>query len=249
MNASSSANPPEPERGRLSRAVLSHPLRALALTALCAAAAAVGVNAATRASFSGTWRGTSLASWSAPGWLTGRQSGFVPGNVGQAMGRPLAGRAPQTVTLAQAETQADAPPAGAVVDRAANAIRFGGKTAAMTIVASPPNGVDMRFRVAGLQDPTIGVVRGALVKIHFVNDDSDSAHGWLLLDPVVTVGNSVHGPRAFPGAFALLGDPTSAGQPAVTIAFRASRSGTYRYECPVPGHAAMGMHGTFVVTA
>lgn len=163
------------------------------------------------------------------------------------MGRALAGRAPETETLARAEAQANALPAGALVDRATNTISFGGAHASIAIVASPPDGTDMRFRAAGLENPTIDVARGAVVKVHFVNADSDSAHGWLLLDPVATIGNTVHGPRAFPGAFALLGDPTSAGQPAATIAFHASRAGTYRYECPVPGHAAMGMQGTFVV--
>jgi plastocyanin len=117
----------------------------------------------------------------------------------------------------------------------------------MAIVANPPNGADMRFRAAGLENPTIEVARGALVKIQFVNGDSDSAHGWLLLNPMVRIGNIIHGPRAFAGAFALLGDPTSAGQPVTKITFRATQTGTYRYECPVPGHAAMGMQGAFVV--
>jgi plastocyanin len=67
---------------------------------------------------------------------------------------------------------------------------------------------------------------------------------------VVQIGKIVHGPRAFPGAFApILSDPTSAGQPVETVVFRATAPGTYRYECPVPGHAAMGMQGTFVVSA
>lgn len=57
----------------------------------------------------------------------------------------------------------------------------------MAIVANPPNGADMRFRAAGLENPTIEVARGALVKIHFINADTDSAHGWLLLDRVVTI--------------------------------------------------------------
>jgi rusticyanin len=167
------------------------------------------------------------------------------------MGRALAGRASQTVPLARAEALADAVPTGATIDRSTNSILFAGRTAAIAIVANPPNSVDMRFRAAGLENPTIKVTRGALVKIQFVNgdSDSDSAHGWLLLNPIVKLGNIVHGPRAFYGAFALLGDPTSAGQPATTITFRATHSGTYTYECPVPGHAAMGMQGTFVVAS
>lgn len=47
----------------------------------------------------------------------------------------------------------------------------------------------------------------------------------------------------------MLGDPTSQGQPVETIRFRASTSGTYRYECPVPGHASMGIQGNFIVAA
>jgi plastocyanin len=108
----------------------------------------------------------------------------------------------------------------------------------------------MAFRSAGLENPTIEVPQGALVTIRFINGDSDSAHGWLLLDPIVQVGRSFHGPRAFPNAYApILGDPTSQGEPEETIRFHATMSGTYRYQCPIPGHAAMGMQGSFIVTA
>ena len=149
-----------------------------------------------------------------------------------------------------AEDQADAIPTGATVDRRTNTVRFTGLTAAFTIVASPPNGRDMAFRLAGLEDPRIEVRRAARVTVRFVNGDSDSAHGWLVLNPLVRVAGSVHGPRAFAGAYApILGDPANQRQPDETIHFTASASGIYRYECPVPGHAAMGMQGTFEVTA
>jgi plastocyanin len=46
-----------------------------------------------------------------------------------------------------------------------------------------------------------------------------------------------------------LGDPTSAGQPAETIAFTAPPPGTYHYYCAFPGHAAMGMQGRLLVEA
>jgi uncharacterized cupredoxin-like copper-binding protein len=136
------------------------------------------------------------------------------------------------------------------VDRSTNTIRFAGASVAITVVANSPNGRDMAFRAAGLDNPTIEVRQGATVAVRFVNGDSDSAHGWLLLDPVVQVGRTVHGPRAFPGANApILGDPNASGQPMETIHFRASAQGTFRYECPVPGHASMGMQGSFVVGA
>ena len=227
-------------RTRLSERVGAHPLRAIGLAALCAAGVGAGVSAAVR---------TGADPTAARGGSTLRRAAMpsaTRGDVGAAMGRALAGNASEAVSLARAETLANAVPSGAVIDRTTNTIRFSA-SASMAIVANPPNSVNMRFRAAGLSNPTIDVPRGALVTIHFINGDSDSAHGWMLLEPLVTVGKVVHGPRAFPGAFALLGDPTSAGQPAATISFRATRSGTYRYECPVPGHAAMGMQGNFVV--
>jgi len=54
---------------------------------------------------------------------------------------------------------------------------------------------------------------------------------------------------AFPGAALwFLGNPTSAGTHAGTLTFTASTAGTYRYLCPVPGHAQKGMAGTFTVS-
>ena len=54
---------------------------------------------------------------------------------------------------------------------------------------------------------------------------------------------------AFAGsALWFLGNPTSAGMHAGTLSFTASTPGTYRYLCPVPGHAQDGMTGTFIVT-
>jgi uncharacterized cupredoxin-like copper-binding protein len=53
---------------------------------------------------------------------------------------------------------------------------------------------------------------------------------------------------AFPGAALwFLGDPTSAGVHAGPLSFIAGTPGTYRYLCPVPGHARAGMTGVFTV--
>ena len=227
-------------RTRLSERVGAHPLRAIGLAALCAAGVGAGVSAAVR---------TGADPTAARGGSTLRRAAMpsaTRGDVGAAMGRALAGNASEAVSLRpRRDTRECGPLRGRhrsddqhdpVQRKCVDGDR-----------RQSANSVDMRFRAAGLSNPTIDVPRGALVTIHFINGDSDSAHGWMLLEPLVTVGKVVHGPRAFPGAFALLGDPTSAGQPAATISFRATRSGTYRYECPVPGHAAMGMQGNFVV--
>jgi plastocyanin len=53
---------------------------------------------------------------------------------------------------------------------------------------------------------------------------------------------------AFAGAALwFLGNPTSAGMHAGTLTFTASAPGTYRYLCPVPGHAKKDMAGTLTV--
>jgi plastocyanin len=44
------------------------------------------------------------------------------------------------------------------------------------------------------------------------------------------------------------GPYTSAGMHAATLTFTAAAPGTYRYLCPVPGHARNGMTGLFTVT-
>lgn len=58
------------------------------------------------------------------------------------------------------------------------------------IVSNPPKGRDMAFRIAGLENPTLEVSNGARVMVRCVNGDSDSAHGWMLLDPVVQAGGT-----------------------------------------------------------
>ena len=47
--------------------------------------------------------------------------------------------------------------------------------------------------------------------------------------------------------FWFLGNPTSAGMHAGTLTFTAATPGSYRYLCPVPGHAQKGMAGAFTV--
>jgi len=163
-------------------------------------------------------------------------------------GHVLAGKAPRSVSLARAEALGNEVPPGAQVNRATGTIRFTGSQVRLVVVASPPSG-DMKFRTAGINDPTIEVPAGAGITLEFINGDSDMAHMWLL---VAGEGNSDsfgpggHGAGHIAAA-PPLGDPTSAGQPAETVNFNAPEVGTYRYLCPFPGHAVEGMSGRFVV--
>ena len=253
MDASSHAHidPPTHVRGWLSRTVSAHPVRSLLATAVLSVTAAAILTAAVdsgtgaqvlRPSGSRSLAAGASASWAPIVQRLGRA------DLGKIWGVAFRGQASSYEPLSRAETEADATPAGASVDRRSNTIRFTTGSPLISLVANPPNRRDMAFRSAGLENPTIEVPRGAVVTVRFVNADSDSAHGWLLLDPIVQLGRSVHGPRAFPGAYArILGDPTSQGQPLETIRFHATAAGTYRYECPLPGHASMGMQGSLIV--
>jgi plastocyanin len=106
----------------------------------------------------------------------------------------------------------------------------------------------MTFTVAGLTDPAIIVPRGAQVTVRFINNDTDEAHGWLITDSKPPFEFGQPSAPAIPGAYAgVIGDPTAAGDGANTITFTASGTGSYQYICPMPGHAQMGMHGSFAV--
>jgi rusticyanin len=178
----------------------------------------------------------------------GFSSATLARSIATRVGTGLAGKAPQTVSTSQAQTLANQVPAGARLNRSADTITFTGATDSFTVVAVPPGGPDMSFRVAGLNNPAIVLPKGARVTVTFINADTDEAHGWLVTSeqPPFTFGQS-HSP-AIAGAYAdIIGDPTSAGDGAESITFQATAAGTYEYLCPMPGHAQMGMHGKLIV--
>jgi rusticyanin len=191
----------------------------------------------------------------APAWMRGQAlPGFMMGtstDPGQVMGSLFADAPGPRVSAAQAAQLGSQVPAGATVDRAANRITLTGTSVRLTVLASPAGGPDETFRIAGLTDPAITVPAGAQVSIDVINADPGTAHGL-----VITASGNTSSPMpmmtarpAFPGsAVWFLGNPTSAGMHAATLTFTASTPGSYRYLCPVPGHAQKGMTGTFTVS-
>ena len=178
-------------------------------------------------------------------------AGYSDNQLAQAIarqaGQRLAGSSPGYVSASSARTLDSRVPAGARADAGTDTITFTTRTASFTVVAVPPGGPDMTFRIGGLVNPTLVVPRGATIRVRFINADNDQAHGWEVTGsgPPFEFGL---GPPALAGALARpLGDPTRAGYGSEDITFRASRAGTYHYACPMPGHAQMGMHGTFIV--
>lgn len=182
--------------------------------------------------------------WRAGGPFTG------PDAMGRMMGSFLSGAQVPRVTRSETIALGNVVPTGATIDRARNRLVFRTNDVQLTVLASPPWGKDMTFRVAGLTNPTIIVPQGAQVRVQLVNADNDTSHGWLLTPatrpfPYMAMMGT---PSAFSGSFAPpLGESSSAGMPSETITFQASATGHYTYLCPVPGHAQQGMYGVFVV--
>ena len=182
----------------------------------------------------------------------GKGSGFSSPSLAQSIGRKigtgLAGQAPLTVTASQILALGNQVPAGATISKSANQIIFSGTSVSFTVESVPANNPDMTFRIAGLINPTVVVPHGARVWLEFINADSDEAHGWLITSEQAPFNFGQSKDPTIPNAASgLIGDPTPAGHGAITFTFQAGSPGTYSYICPVPGHAQMGMHGTFVV--
>lgn len=201
-----------------------------------------------------TGAGTAIPGWMASGSLPSAMmaSGMMGGGTdpGKVMGTLFAGAPGTRVSAAQAAALGSQALASARVSKAANTITFTTTTVRLAIVASPSGGPDETFRVAGLVNPSIIVLAGARVTIEFVNADSDTAHGLVVTASAATVSwmpMMTARPAFADSALWFLGNPTSAGMHEGTIAFTAATPGTYRYLCPVPGHAQKGMSGTFTI--
>lgn len=192
--------------------------------------------------------------WFLSGGTAGRAGGPFAGSdaMGRMMGTFLSGAQVPRITRAAAVALGNAVPSGATADPTKNQLVFGTSRVRLTVLASPPWGKDMTFRVAGMTDPTIVVPQGSQVQVQLINADNDTSHAWLLTraTPPFPYMPMMGTPPAFPGSFAPpIGESSGEGMPTETIAFRADTAGRYSYICPVPGHAQRGMHGVFVVAA
>jgi len=192
---------------------------------------------------------------SAPGWMHG---GTLPGSMmgtsagtdpGKIMGSLWANAPGPRVSAAQATALGGQVPAGARADRAANTLTFTTATARLTVLASPSGGPDETFRIAGMTNPAIVVPAGARVSIEVINADPDTAHGLVITASTAATWMPMMTQRpAFTGSTLwFLGNPTPAGMHAGPLTFTATTPGSYRYLCPVPGHAQKGMAGAFTV--
>ena len=179
----------------------------------------------------------------APGWGIG---GMGPAMMGFGGGAGVAG---QPVASDEAASLGAAVPAGATLDRSSNTITFTGTTVALTVLASPSDGPDETFRIAGLTNPTLVMPRGAEVTLRLINADFGMVHNWLITNaqPPFPYVVMMAGTDVFGAVTPVLAEAVSSGMPSATITFVASVSGRYTYLCSVPGHAQEGMYGALVV--
>jgi rusticyanin len=191
----------------------------------------------------------------APAWMRGSAlPGYMMGtssDPGKVMGSLFANAPGTRVSPAQAAALGSQIPAGATVSRAQRRITFSGTTVRLAVLASPAGGPDETFRIAGMVNPVVVAKVNARVSIEVINADNDTAQGLVITAsgarsswmPMLTASPAFTGSAVW-----FLGNPTSAGMHAATLSFTASTPGTYRYLCPVPGHAQEGMTGTFTVS-
>ena len=179
------------------------------------------------------------------GWLWGGQGGtrapygMMAGYFGGtgSSAQPASSR----VAPGTADSAGTALPPGASVDRATRRIVFHGANVRFSVVAAPAGGPELSFAAAGMINPQITVSRGAHVTVRFVNNDPSAPHNFV-------VARTQGGLAAFSGAAsATLGPKGSQSAPSATVHFTASTEGSFVYLCTVPGHAASGMLGQFVV--
>ena len=84
--------------------------------------------------------------------------------IAEQAGTALAAHSPGYVAPPRVRQLGSAIPAGAQVNARANTITFSTRTVSFTVVAVPPGGPDMAFRIAGLTNPAVIVPPGATVQ-------------------------------------------------------------------------------------
>ena len=145
-------------------------------------------------------------------------------------------------------------PSNARVISSNNTIIFNGTDADILILAGPGNNY-LSFQVFGLLNPTIEVPAGSVVKV-IVLDVSVLPHSFGLTTkgpPYSSAPTPEQYPAPFPGSqmpSSILTNglsPESSTVSGYVLEFNATTPGEYWYLCFVPGHAASGMYGKFIV--
>ncbi len=124
-------------------------------------------------------------------------------------------------------------------------LTFSSKYVRLVVRTGPENDM-MSYRIRGLRNPTITVVRGSTLSVLFANTDVDMFHAYRITgtNPPFESKMSTSGTQ---GSSNL---PHMKGKKFFTedMKFMVQQTpGTYYYVCPVTGHAAAGMYGKLIV--
>lgn len=174
--------------------------------------------------------------------------GFVGNRSGGMMG--AAGR--QLLTHSQVNALVHQGEQGATINHATHTITYHTHQVLLVPLAAPAalHLRGMQWEINGVINPTIVVPHGARITVDLVNADQGYLHGFEVTSarPPFSEWAMMQGRAAFSGSFIMpIAPETPQGQWIASTQFDASRPGTYYYICPVPGHAAKGMVGSFVV--
>ena len=141
--------------------------------------------------------------------------------------------------------------AGAVINAAANTVRYTTSSVTLVALASPHGKPNMTWEIDGLVNPTITVPAGAHITVHLVNTDWGYMHGFELT--TTTPPYPYMSMMGIANDFLVMPLPERTTKDLATARFYTRTasltlaSGTYDYLCPVPGHAQQGMYGRLIV--
>lgn len=174
------------------------------------------------------------------------------GYVGSGGGGMMGAASGSVWTPAQVAKLVQQSEQGVTIDRTTNTITYHSTQDLLVPLAAPAalHIKGMQWEIDGLINPKVVVPQGAQITVDLVNADQGYMHGFEVTTarPPFREMAMMQGPAAFSGAFIMPILPeTSQGQYHRSTQFTATTAGTYYYICPVPGHAAQGMAGQFVV--
>lgn len=127
----------------------------------------------------------------------------------------------------------------------ASTLTFTEKEIRMVISTGPEDDM-LSYRILGMRNPTIAVPSGAVLKILFVNSDTDMRHDVRFGH---VVGDFVLAPElaATAGSTRLDHKTEDETMQAEEVVIKASEDGMFKYFCSVRGHAKGGMWGNIAV--
>lgn len=117
-----------------------------------------------------------------------------------------------------------------------------------TVHLSVLSGPGLTFTIGGLTNPTIQVKPGSQIVVHFLNIGGAN-HSFGIVTQGPPYGTEPPTEIAFPGAESPDAHMGTMQGSNASFSFTVGAAGTYWYVCHVPGHAAAGMYGKFVVQA